>query len=109
MPTDRVGLTLNRQSRNWAGFARWMTYADQDRTADYDGLGEGAAEEIPTAGFNLLSAGVSYRWVAPASEYRIGIKGENLLNEVVRYHTSFVKDAVPGAGRNINLSLAVNF
>lgn len=104
MPTDRVGLVLNHQGNHWQGFARWMAYAKQDRVAGYDG-----AEEIPTAGFDLVSAGVSYRWMAPASEYRVGIKGENLLNEVVRYHTSFVKDAVPGAGRNINLSLAVNF
>lgn len=104
MPTDRVGLVLNHQGNRWQGFARWMTYATQDRLAGYDG-----AEEIPSAGFDLVSAGVSYRWATPTSEYRLGIKGENLLNEVVRYHTSFVKDLVPGAGRNINLSLAVNF
>ncbi len=105
MPTDRVGLGLDYNSLNWSAFARWMEYLDQDRVAT---AGE-TDQETATEGFSLVSAGLGYTWYQPDMEYSVDVAGTNLLNEVVRYHTSFVKDRVPGQGRGFRISLAMAF
>jgi len=61
--------------------------------------------ETPTAGYNLLRAEVSYtkelaRNDLGIRELRVGLVGDNLLNEDIRNHVSFKKDEVlmPGIG-----------
>ncbi|HBS41626.1 MAG TPA: hypothetical protein DEA26_03020 [Oceanospirillales bacterium] len=105
MPADRVGLGLDYSSLNWSGYARWTEYLQQDRVAT---AGD-ADQETTTEGFSLLSAGLGYTWFRPDMEYSLDVSATNLLDEVVRYHTSFVKDRVPGQGRSFRVNLAVAF
>ena len=52
---------------------------------------------------------LGYRWYLPTVEYQLDLKGTNLLDEVVRYHTSFVKNTVPQPGRGFQLAFAAQF
>ena len=104
MPADRVGTDVEYQTAAFSAVLDWKRYLDQDRTA-----GSGIAEELPTEGFDMVNLSVNYRLIRAEAEYAIGVKGTNLLNEVVRYHPSFVKDRVPGAGRGFSLNLSAAF
>jgi iron complex outermembrane receptor protein len=67
---------------------------------DQDQIGVG---ETPTDGYTLVSAEFSYTAALPgvggSSSYTVGVKGENLADQEVRNHSSFLKDEVllPGA------------
>ena len=43
------------------------------------------------------------------SELNVSLFGKNLLDEIARNHTSFVKDEVPLPGRNIGIRINMNF
>ena len=61
--------------------------------------------ETPTGGYNLLKVEFSHtrelkNHPSGIKRFTVGIVGNNLLNEDIRNHVSFSKDAVlmPGAG-----------
>ena len=72
-----------------------------------------ATEETATKGYNLLSADLSYshrlKGTGGVQEMTIGIKGTNLLNDDVRYHTSFKKDEVLAPGRGVRVFSILRF
>ncbi len=97
IPPVRVGGGLFWRDDNW--FARinlLHAFAQNDIAV----IGE-----MPTAGYNLLRAEVSYRskldpsWFG-AREMLVGLVGTNLLNENIRNSVSYTKDEVllPGIG-----------
>ena len=100
IPADRIGLGLDYDSQNWLGFVNWSQTQKQTRTA---------TNETDTIGYDLVTAGVSYLVHTHYAEYRIDLKGTNLLDEEIRYHTSYVKDLAPQPGRGVNLSLTASF
>lgn len=71
------------------------------------------AFETPTPGYNLLNAELSYMAKLPnptfPTELTIGLRGENLLNDSIRFHQSYKKDEVLQPGRNIRLFASVKF
>jgi iron complex outermembrane receptor protein len=73
---------------------------DQDRLAP---------NETPTASYTVLNASFSYRFFTGAQVYDLLLRGRNLTDEEVRDHTSFVKDIVPLPGRDLSLSLRLDF
>ena len=77
---------------------QWVT--DQDRTADY---------ELPTAGYFMLNAGLSYDITLAQTRSTIFIKGVNLLDEEARQSTSFLKDVAPLAGRGMIVGMRTEF
>jgi iron complex outermembrane receptor protein len=72
----------------------------QHRTAEF---------ELPTDGYFLLNASVSYRLPVRSAELEVYLKGTNLTNEEARLHTSFLKDIAPLAGRGALLGLRASF
>ena len=67
-----------------------------------------ATEETPTEGYTLLNADLTYTFklnsqASAIPEMTIGLKGENLLDDDVRNHVSFLKDEVLQPGRTIRL------
>ncbi|WP_419812528.1 TonB-dependent receptor [Bacterioplanoides sp.] len=110
MPADRFGLGVNFESAGWSAYAQHMFVAKQDRTATFGVDDQGAEiEEIETDSYQLLTAGVGYLITTQSAEYRIDLQGNNLLNEEVRYHTSFVKDLTPQPGRGFKLAFNARF
>ncbi len=72
----------------------------QSRTAD---------EESDTDGFTLLNAVISRDIVMDSTPFTVFLRGNNLLNEKAREHTSFIKDVAPLPGMNITTGVQVRF
>ena len=75
--------------------------ADQTDTAE---------DETVTNGFEMLNLNVS-KTVELSSGHSLTLSmfGKNLLDEVARNHSSFVKDEVPMAGRNLGIRASYSF
>ncbi|WP_298960528.1 TonB-dependent receptor [uncultured Methylobacterium sp.] len=72
------------------------------------------ALETPTPGYNDLKAELSYSAALdPAvhglAEVTLGLRGTNLLDDVIRNAASFTKDEVVLPGRNVRLFLTARF
>ena len=66
--------------------------------------------ETPTAGFTLVNARLSHQIeLSDDAVLTIGAYGRNLTDEIARNHTSFVKNEVPLAGRNIGIKTSLSF
>lgn len=68
-----------------------------------------ATLESQTQGFDLLGVDVNYDLQTPVGVLSLFVKGRNLLDDDARSHTSFVKDAVPQAGRNVISGFRLQF
>lgn len=79
---------------------RATRYMKQDRTA---------ALETATAGYTLLDASVSYRFNLGSQQLTAYLKGQNLTDEEVRVHTSFLKDKTLLPGRSMALGVRGSF
>jgi len=98
IPPHRAGAGIYYRDINW--FARVGVLHAFDQTS----IGN---EETPTDGYTLLNADLAYTFklsqgsVVP--EMTVGLKGENLLDDDVRNHVSFLKDEVLQPGRTIRI------
>lgn len=93
-------MALFSTQSDWMLFGQWQQIKKQDQVAEN--------EEV-SLGYDLLTLGMTYQLLLANSEYRIDLKANNVLDEEVRQHTSFVKEQVPQPGRNISLALGVKF
>jgi iron complex outermembrane receptor protein len=107
IPADRIGLGFEASSMalfstqsDWMLFGQWQQVQKQDQIA---------VNEEATLGYDLLTLGMTYQMLLANSEYRIDLKANNVLDEEIRQHTSFVKKQAPQPGRNISLALGVKF
>jgi iron complex outermembrane receptor protein len=104
IPPHRLGGGIYYRDDAWQAKLSSLYAFNQDETAP---------NETSTPGYTMLNAEVSYTMALDAYNgivptFRIGIKGENLLNDDVRDSTSFKKDEVlqPGANARLFGSLA---
>jgi iron complex outermembrane receptor protein len=66
--------------------------------------------ETPTAGFTLVNARLSHQIeLSDDAVLTISAYGRNLTDEIARNHTSFIKNEVPLAGRNIGIKASLSF
>ena len=65
--------------------------------------------ETATRGHTLLSADVAYILRTNALAVTLYLRGRNLLDEAVREHTSFIKDAVASPGRSLFAGVRLEF
>ena len=79
---------------------RATRYMKQDKTAEL---------ETATDGYTLLDASVSYRFDIGSSQLTAYLKGQNLTDELVRVHSSFLKDIAPLPGRSVALGVRGSF
>lgn len=99
IPAWRAGTRLKG---DWGGFGGELEYyhvARQNRVADF---------ETSTPGYNMLNLGLSYRF-GSAQQVSVHLRGNNLLNEQIWNHTSFLADVVPLPGRNVSLGVSYAF
>jgi iron complex outermembrane receptor protein len=75
--------------------------------AKQDDIGE---DETVTSGFRMLDLKAMKTFdFAAGSELSVSVFANNILDEVARNHTSFVKNEVPLPGRNVGVRLKLNF
>jgi iron complex outermembrane receptor protein len=100
MPADKSGLQINYDYLDWSANVSWVHHSKQSR------LG---ANELTTAGFDMLNLEAAYRLPMRDKELFIFLKGQNLLDEEARDHSSFIKDLAPRAGRNLVIGARYTF
>lgn len=65
--------------------------------------------QTPTQSYNLMNAGIGYRWMQYKLFHTVTLSIENAADTVWRDHLSRVKDVAPQPGRNIRLSYQILF
>jgi iron complex outermembrane receptor protein len=98
IPPRRLGLGLHG---GWHGFDASI---DATFAADQDDVAE---NELPTEGYTLLNASVSYSF--PQSGLLLFVRGTNLMDEDIRQHTSPLKELIPLPGRSFHAGLRYDF
>ncbi len=69
-----------------------------------------AENETATDGFKLLNLNLSKTIeTSPGHSLTLSLFGKNLLDEVARNHSSFVKNEVPMSGRNLGVKASYSF
>ena len=95
----RLGAGLNYQ-KNALGARLNVTQAfKQNRTAE---------NELPTAGYTDVSAMATYKLPSKLN-VELFAKANNLLNQEIREHTSFLKDLSPAGARAVLIGLRADF
>jgi iron complex outermembrane receptor protein len=97
---DRYGAGIDG---GWKGF-RYAVDLRRNARQSRTGLAESE-----TAGFNLLSADLSWTLREPGTAVTYFLRGRNLLDEEARRHTSFLKDEAPLAGRAVIAGVRLQF
>jgi iron complex outermembrane receptor protein len=101
IPSSKLGAELRYFGNNWSANARVTRHGEQD---DVGRL------ELKTDGYTLLSAYADYHLpLGGDSEVKFFIRGNNLLDEEVRNHTSLLKNFAPEPGRSITLGFRLDF
>ena len=102
MAPARLGVEGRYRTGPWDGYATLLFVLRQDRIA--------VTEETATPGYTRLDAGVSYRIAHSAQRSTsVFVQANNLLNEDMRVHTSFIKNTAPLPGRSLVAGLRSQF
>ncbi len=100
IPTGRLGLGLDGYRNSWNGTIDLIYVANSSNEANL---------ETDTDSYTMLNASVSKVFNAGNSGIKVFLKGENLLDEDARQHTSFTKDRVVLPGRGVTLGASLEF
>ncbi len=93
IPASKIGAELR-----WFG-GEWSMHLHVTRVSEQEDVAE---LELPTGGYTLLSFFADYHWdVGEGSSLEVFLRGENLLDEEVRNHVSFLKNYAPEPGRGV--------
>jgi iron complex outermembrane receptor protein len=102
MAPSRIGLEGTYGSGPWGAYANLLRVLRQDRIA--------TAQETATPGYTRLDAGIQYRvGQGGQAATTVYVQANNLLDEDMRVHTSFIKDAAPLPGRSITAGVRATF
>jgi iron complex outermembrane receptor protein len=96
----RFGSTLNFDHQLWHAELGAVAYSKQTHTAE---------NETETPGYTLVNAAITYRLFTDSGDVLLYLKGNNLLDQDARPHTSLLKDYSPLMGRNLALGVSYSF
>ncbi|MGF1544626.1 MAG: TonB-dependent receptor [Parvularculaceae bacterium] len=80
--------------------AEFEAAAEQDRTSTF---------ELPTDGYQTVNVSLAFRPKGESSPFEVSVSANNLNDEEIRLHTSFLKDVVPLPGRNFRIAATARF
>lgn len=100
VPPMRLGLRMNADLSEHLSSSLEYTYVYQQKKV--------APLENKTAGYRLLNVGLNYSDRIAQMDYALFVQANNLLNQKVYSHTSFLP-FVPQMGRNITLGVNFSF
>ncbi|MES2660932.1 MAG: TonB-dependent receptor [Verrucomicrobiota bacterium] len=100
IPPFRFGATLDYAQGPFGARLEGQCAAAQDRHAD---------DELPTDGYFLVNASVSYDLEIGGVNTTFYLKGTNLTDAEARQSTSFLKDIAPMAGRGVIAGIRAEF
>jgi len=96
----RIGTGLDWHRGNLRANVNYHRVLEVDEVAEF---------ETQTGGYDSLSANLAYRILVDSSEIEVFLKGDNLLDQTQRVHTSFLKDFAPRPGLNVTGGVRVRF
>lgn len=101
VPAGRLGTKVEADfADGWSGLAEYYHVFNQDKIASY---------EDETQGYNMVNVGLSYaNSLADNNAYRVYFKANNLLDDQVYSHTSFLSK-IPQVGRNFTVGVQYDF
>ncbi|WP_180161596.1 zinc piracy TonB-dependent receptor ZnuD [Acinetobacter sp. YH12040] len=101
VPAGRLGTKVDVDfADGWSGLAEYSHVFKQDKITAF---------ERETDGYNMVNLGVAYSGqLKDQNDYRVYFKANNLLNEDVYSHTSFLAN-IPQVGRNFTVGLEFGF
>ena len=101
VPAGRLGTKVDASfDDHWSGLAEYYHVFNQDKIASY---------EDETQGYNMVNLGLSYaNTLADKNTYRVYFKANNLLDDQVYSHASFLSN-IPQVGRNFTVGLEFGF
>lgn len=99
-PAKRLGGNL--------GFVQGDLSADFAVIKAYD-QNQVAEDELPTEGYTLVNMSVGYNVYFDNADLLLFLKGENMGDEVIRDHASFLKDRTTRAGRTFSAGFRLTF
>jgi iron complex outermembrane receptor protein len=101
VPAGRLGTKVEADfADGWSGLAEYYHVFKQDKVAEF---------ETQTQGYNMVNLGLSYaNTFADNNAYRVYFKANNLLDDQVYSHTSFLSN-IPQVGRNFTVGLQYDF
>ncbi|MCL6246218.1 MULTISPECIES: zinc piracy TonB-dependent receptor ZnuD [Acinetobacter] len=101
VPAGRLGTKVDVDfADGWSGLAEYSHVFKQDKITAF---------ERETDGYNMVNLGVAYSGqLKDKNDYRVYFKANNLLDEDVYSHTSFLAN-IPQVGRNFTVGLEFGF
>ena len=101
VPAGRLGTKVEADfADGWSGLAEYYHVFNQDKIASY---------EDETQGYNMVNLGLSYaNSIANKNAYRVYFKANNLLDDQVYSHSSFLSN-IPQVGRNFTVGVQYDF
>lgn len=100
MPQTRAKVGLESQSTRFDARAEIEIVGEQTRVSAY---------ELPTDGYEMVNLSLAYRPFGRDRDITLLFQANNLTDVDARRSTSFLKDTVPLAGRDLRLSLQAGF
>ncbi len=93
IPASKIGAELRWSRDNWSVNLRATRVNEQEDVAEL---------ELPTDGYTLLSLYADYHFdMGENGGLEVFLRGENLLDEEIRSHASFLKNYAPEPGRGV--------
>ena len=100
VPSGRLGTKVDVNfADGWSGMAEYFHVFKQDKISAF---------EQETDGYNMVNLGVAYGGQLDTNAYRVYFKANNLLDEDVYQHASFLSQ-IPQVGRNFTVGVEYNF
>jgi len=97
----RLGFEGDYRWNGWTAYGSVLHVYRQDRVAEL---------ETSTPGYTRVDAGLEYAMKLPKEQQAtFYLRGNNLTNQDMRVHTSFIKDFVPLPGRSIVAGMRFTF
>jgi iron complex outermembrane receptor protein len=99
IPPSTITLGLTAESEAFTAHVEMVDISEQDRVAAF---------ETETPGSTVLNARLSWRPLAD-QDVTLLLDGSNLTDELVRVHSSFLKDELPRPGRNFRFAISAKY
>lgn len=100
IPSNRYGIEVNWNRGSWNVGINHTHVANQNDIANF---------ELPTEGYDLLDLNVNWVHYSDRFETLVFLRADNLLDEEIREHASFIKDIAPRPGRSISAGFRLTF
>ena len=101
IPAAKIGAELRWFGEDWSVHLHATRVQEQEDTAEL---------ELPSKAYTLLSLYADYHWdVGEDSSIEVFLRGENLLDEEIRNHVSFLRNYAPEPGRGVMAGVRLEY